>query len=213
MGGVLSYIILKLFKSLNIYILSIVLVMSIILDHFDVIIPVLRFTSGDMLATFFVSFGIYYKRTGYKVEDNAVIILPAAVLLVILGTLYWRGCVPIIDTWKIVPYAVTAIVATLAVYSVSKLIDRKNKLSGVLIYIGNHTLQILTWHFLLFRVVTLSIITIYDENLSHLSDFPVYASYAKSGWWMVYFVFSIVVTLFVNSVYDKAKCHLAKLSI
>lgn len=60
------------------------------------------------------------------------------------------------------------------------------RLSHVLDFIGNHTLTILTWHFLCFKVVTLLIILLYGLPMDQLEVLPIIEEQAAQGWWMVY---------------------------
>ena len=46
-------------------------------------------------------------------------------------------------------------------------------------FIGKNTLTILTWHFLAFKLVSLSIIGIYDLPIERLAEFPVIKEYSQ----------------------------------
>ena len=60
------------------------------------------------------------------------------------------------------------------------------RFAAVLDYLGDHTLSILTWHFLCFKVVTLLIIGIYRLPIEQLAAIPILEEQAAQGWWLVY---------------------------
>ena len=60
------------------------------------------------------------------------------------------------------------------------------RFAAVLDYLGDHTLSILTWHFLCFKVVTLLIIGIYRLPIEQLAVIPILKEQAAQGWWLVY---------------------------
>jgi fucose 4-O-acetylase-like acetyltransferase len=60
------------------------------------------------------------------------------------------------------------------------------RLSAALDYIGNHTLRILTWHFLCFKAVTLLIILFYGLPIEQLAALPILEEQAAQGWWLLY---------------------------
>lgn len=73
--------------------------------------------------------------------------------------------------YTIVPYYVVAIIGSMLVMGLSTCCFRKVK--PALVFVGNHTLEILTWHFISFKMVSLLIICIENRPLSHLAYFPV----------------------------------------
>ena len=61
---------------------------------------------------------------------------------------------PFYDTIKIVPYVITAVLGTWCIYSIPWDL-LKGKFAKLLEYTGNHTLFILVWHLLSFKIVML----------------------------------------------------------
>ncbi|MCD8291595.1 MAG: hypothetical protein LUC91_08880, partial [Prevotella sp.] len=59
-------------------------------------------------------------------------------------------------TWQIIPYCLCAVSGTLMVVYVSNIIVRYGrKTKYMMVWIGKHTLAILTWHFLSFKLISL----------------------------------------------------------
>lgn len=136
-GLILAYALLKLFRNNATIGILISLFISMLMNSFNFHVPIIQVYPSDFFSTAFILTGIQYKRGGFQIEQKPYHILPFAFLLVILGTIYWRGCVPVIDAWKILPYYVTAIAGTLAVFSIAKTIKNKgynwlvfNKIGG-----------------------------------------------------------------------------------
>ena len=140
--------------------------------------------------------GFYYKMKGWSLE-NRIYIIPVGFIICFIGTLYWR-CGMLSLTWlKVFPYSMSALLGTLMVFAISKLILKNGSIfKNSLIYIGNHTLEILTWHFLSFKLVSLMIIGLYNLSIVNLGEFPVIEDYAYQGWWIVYLIIGVIIPLF-----------------
>lgn len=97
------------------------------------------------------------------------------------------------DNHRLLPYLLTAVLGTWAVYSLPWC-QLKGRMAGMLRYIGEHTLTILTWHFLTFKLVSLLIISVYRLPIDRLAEYPVIVEYAAQGWWVAYFLVAMVTT-------------------
>ena len=98
----------------------------------------------------------------YKISIHKyVIIVPFGIVIITFGVHYYQATLLRFLWWQVVPYMLTATVGLLAVFYVSKIIEKcHNKGCALLVYIGNNTLTILTWHMLSFKIVSLLIILI-----------------------------------------------------
>ena len=85
------------------------------------------------------------------------------------------------------------------------LISRRIILSNAIVYIGNNTIQILTWHFLCFKIVSLIIILVYHLPIEHLAEFPTISDYSASGWRICYFLIGILIPVIGTLVITKLK--------
>lgn len=139
-GLILAYTLLKLFRNNATIGILISLFISMLMNSFNIHVPIIQVYPSDFFSTAFILTGVQYKRGGFQIEQKPYHILPIALLLVILGTIYWRGCIPVIETWKILPYYITAIAGTLAVFCIANIIKNKecnrlmfNKIGGVLL--------------------------------------------------------------------------------
>lgn len=90
-----------------------------------------------------------------------------------------------------------ALACILAVFSLIKLI--KWRFSNWLDYIGQHTMEILTFHFLCFKSVSLLIILLYGLEIDLLSSHPVIKD--SPAWaWVLYTISGIVLPLFFTNI-------------
>lgn len=197
-GLIITFMFLKYCRNNAIVGIIISLAISIIMNIFDFLIPVIRVGFSDFFSAAFILTGVFYKRKDLKFELKPYTVLPIACILVVLGTIYWRGCVPEIVAWKILPYYITAITGTLAIFSISKIIVYCCRKRTFVNKIGGGTFAILTWHFLCFKFVSWMIIVIYKLPLDTLAEFPVIHEYANNGWWVVYFLIGVMLPLGID---------------
>ena len=173
---------------------SLLLASTFMLLILDLHIPFFGVGPREFLGAFFMAAGCAYKHFDLKVENNYWIIL-VSIIILIIGTHYWQ-CGMLYLTWqKVIPYSISAIAGTLMVFSISNLILKSKVLSSILIYVGDHTLEILTWHFLSFKVISLLLIWLQHLPIEQLAEFPVIEEYAYGGWWMPYSLIGVCLPL------------------
>lgn len=117
-------------------------------------------------------------------------------ILVTIGVRYWQASFMKFSCLEIVPFLISAIAGILMVFKLSCFVNSKNsKMTRFLVYIGDNTLTVLTWHFISFKIV--SLIIVYAENLpiERLAEFPVINDYTSHGWFILYFVIGMAVPL------------------
>ena len=79
--------------------------------------------------------------------------------------------------------------------------SKEGRVRNVLVYVGNNTLTVLTWHFLCFKIVSLIIVRLYDLPIEQLACFPIIPEYVS--WWVVYFIVGAGVPLTVLNLQQK----------
>ena len=117
---------------------------------------------------------------------------------------------------KIFPlYILTAILSTWSFYSLFfKWKETSSMFSKFMIFVGNHTFEILTWHLLSFKIISLIIIHFYKLPIVQLASFPTIQIYSVKGWWIAYLVSGVVLplalTYFINQIklYAKSQIHI-----
>ena len=168
--------------------LVILLVASVFILRFGLRIPYFDVGARELLACSFFMAGYVYQKSRYKFE-LFVWIIPIALFLVSLGTIYWQasmGWFQSMTWWKAIPWFFTALIGIFAIYAISVRINKHKKISKAFAFVGEHTLVILTWHLLCFKLVSCVIVSIYNVQVRHMADFPVIDGYSSKGWWIVY---------------------------
>ena len=115
-------------------------------------------------------------------------------LLTFIGSFYWKINTGLMffENWLFIPYQITGLLFTWCLYSMFFGKIQRGGVYKVMSFIGKNTLTILTWQFLSFKVVSLTIIGIYNLSVEKLSEFPVIHEYAAKGWWLIYFVVALI---------------------
>lgn len=117
---------------------------------------------------------------------------------------------PFYVTKRIVPYIIMAVAGTWCIFSLPW--ERMNdKMRRFMRYVGNHTMAILTWHFLSFKIVSLLIIAIYGIDGERLAEFPIIHEYTNRGWFVLYTLIGISLPLAVDSILNRINKMLSKL--
>lgn len=105
------------------------------------------------------------------------------------------------------PYAVSSLMGVLVVFNISEHLVKfaQAKVVRFLIYVGGYTFNVLTWHFISMKVVSLLIIVLYGLSMKRLSEFAAIDEYARQGWWVVYFIVGVAIPVAGTWVYHKIR--------
>lgn len=201
----------------------ILLVLTFITSLFKLSVPYLKVGSLDLFAAFFIMVGHYMRSTRWRekpliqsIITNWLVILLFAIVVGI-GSVYWPTSMLQYKWYHVLPYAVTAILGTFVILAVGNRINKwtiednnllsksKSIVKNFLIYTGGYTLNVLTWHFLSFKIISLVIIFIYGLSWERLGDFPGISSYARSGFWVAYLFIGIGVPVAGTYIYHLVK--------
>lgn len=158
-------------------------------------IPYVEISSQAFTAALLIVIGNAMQKYKVKFFNTRQIVL--ALAMTFLGSYLWKMELGQ-DSYSnkcFLFYIITATLATWAFYSLfARLSDSHGFCNRILDFIGKHTLTVLTWHFLAFKLVSLAIVSIYGLPMARLAEFPVIIEYAKQGWWVAYFFIAMVVT-------------------
>ena len=211
-GSFIFYIALKVLKR-NAWGTLLLLAISVLLSLFDWELYYFHIGTRELYAAFFIYVGYLYKKHQLDFHQRPWIWC-LAVILVVSGTQLWFTTMHNYDYWKIFPHAFTAILAILTLLCFSQWLSRKaeNKSVKCIVFIGDHTMEVLTWHFLSMKLVSLMLIAIYDLPIKRLSEFPVIEEYARQGWWIAYLIVGVAIPVVWTYYYHLFKDRLTKCS-
>jgi fucose 4-O-acetylase-like acetyltransferase len=167
-------------------------------------IPVVNIYCGakEWLAVSCMMAGYLYKSYSIEklVDKYSAYVLLVCALLLILGSMYWQGEMLDMKWTHTIPYFVSAIAGSIIVMKVSDFsVNKSHRFSNFISTIGNKTIEILTWHFLCFKIVSLIIIVYYGLPIEHLAEFPTMRPYNVQGWWVLYFVIGVALPVIATS--------------
>lgn len=171
------------------------LAITLLTSAFDFSLPFFHISSREFLAAMIFTIGYSYKSRNQNVHQSWWCV-PVGLVLVTVGVCYWQASLMQFSWECIVPFLISAIAGTLMVFKLSCFVNSKNNwIKRFLVYIGDNTLTVLTWHFISFKIV--SLIIIYVENLpvERLAEFPVIVDYTSQGWFVLYFMVGMAIPL------------------
>ena len=183
-ASVIGFFAIKYIK--NIYASVLVgILATVVTSYCHLSVPFWHIGSLALLATTFFLTGFMYKKKMDNLCRWHLALLFA--IVVAIGSVLWPATMLRYSAQDIPFYVITAICGTLMILTVSQWLSRqKNRLKHVLVYIGNNTITVLTWHFLCFKLVSLIIIGIYGLPVEKLACFPVIPEH--KDWWPVYLI-------------------------
>ena len=179
------------------------MIFTVLLDFFQFQIPFIGVR--DFLASFFMLVGYVYRKTNFCIEQRAALVVPICAVIIGIGTKYCSCSMISLIWWKVLPYSIAAVAGALMVFSFCKWLYSKHISIIFLSFFGERTLQILTWHFLSFKIVSLIIIKLYSLPMERLAEFPVMIEYAQSGWWIAYLLVGITIPLLIGMFINAGK--------
>ena len=166
---------------------SILLLIAIVMSWFDVEVPSVHIASRTFFAGFFIVMGRAYKRMNVDADKWPITIM--AFIIVSMGSVWCGTSMLSYSAIQILPYSVCAILGTIMILNLShRLSLYQNWAKRFLMFVGDHTLEVLTWHFLSFKLVSLLIIWVYALPIEQLAGFPIIKGYSLMYWPLYSFV-------------------------
>ena len=161
--------------------------------------------------------------TGYYMKGILKRIVNAKYWFIIVGIVMSFGglylCDKLCSSWgwdsnvnnvsNPVMYLVSSYAGFITVYGIAVLLQKLKYTSSSLCVIGRHTLSVVLFHFLCFKIVSVIQCVIYHQPMYRVASFPVF--YSKNGWWLAYTIAGIGIPVVLGSVYKKAKNSLGSI--
>lgn len=205
-GSIIAWAILRLTKKAEYAIItSLVLLILVHISNFHVVF--LNLNTRAFAAAFLFISGYVFKAK--RIATFGPLGIVVCLALTILGTFYWQMAMDKLsyEKWILFPYLLTAILSTWSLYSIFSNHTLTNWAQRFLSFVGENTLNILTWHLLSFKLVSLAIIFAYSLPIEQLGEFPVIAEYSAKGWWIAYLFVGVGLPLALTNVTNI--CYLA----
>jgi len=185
---------------------GVLLIICLVIDCFSIDIPYLGFRT--FFPSFFIMTGYIYRKqieTGFTMKYRKYTLIFGTVVLVIASFFIHTEMLQT-HGLMIAVYAVLAFVGCIMLLIISDMVvEKKVREKGIVDYIGKHTLSIMTFHFLSFKVVTLAFIIYNQLPIGMLSTFPVVSRLSPNDMWIIYSCFGIACPLIMYRFYEKIK--------
>lgn len=152
-------------------------------------IPFFGIDDKMSLGALFFYLGYLCKGYQKKFDSKKVKVLFLLLAIMVVVAIAWTlpSSMPTMETKAVIPYVIAASLASTSIFMFCQwLVKYESYLGSILNYIGMHTIEILTWHFLLFKLVSLLIVNIYRLPINSIASFPTIQEYSCQGWWIAY---------------------------
>ena len=160
---------------------SVLLVIAIVTAWWNLSVPFFRVGSLTFFSGFFIVMGRAYKRL--NVDADRWWVTLTAFLVVAAGSVWCSASMLKYTAAQVLPYSVCAILGTVMTLSLSHRISlHQNAAKRLLMFIGDHTLEVLTWHFISFKLASLLVIWLHGLPIEQLACFPAIREYAAVYW-------------------------------
>jgi fucose 4-O-acetylase-like acetyltransferase len=116
----------------------------------------------------------------------------------VVGSFFWLCDMDssFYNTYRLLPYLFTALLTVWSIYSLLSQMSIAQWVDSTLQFIGQHTITILTFHFVAFKLISLIIIRLHHLPVQQLSQFPVIDENSGGGWWWIgYTLAGIIIPL------------------
>ena len=196
-ASLIAFLIMKVLKSYKMF-GGFVVGLTALFYYKTINVPFWEINSRVMLGSCFFIAGKLAKIYGLIdiISRNRIQFLSFALCLclVMVGANYNKASMFETNFQNFLPYILFAIAGTVMIHLVSNYIsERMECFSTFMNYIGTHTLVILTWHFSVFKVVSVIILLVYHLDVKMLAQHPTISQFSERGWWLVYFMAGVLV--------------------
>lgn len=197
----ISLFALKIIKRVN-FAIVVMLAVSIILTFLD-IHPFEILGRAFLDSAFFVT-GYQISKNINLIENRRYMVWPC-LLIVALGSTLSPASLAYFEWWQIAHFYVCAIAGSIMVLLFSKWICELSldRLKRSMVYIGNNTIPILTWHLLCFKLVSLFIIELRGYSFLRIAEFPTIAD--ASGFWILYVTVGLMIPIGLSLIINNKK--------
>lgn len=186
------------------YVVLLLFALALAFSYFDFRLLYFVFPR-TLLASLFIMVGYLYRKSNLHFEQSWLYIVVSAVVVFIVSLFFHTTFLTY--TWYEMPvYASLAITGSLMIFGVGQHLDRIEGYGrDFLVYVGKRTFNVLTWHMLSFKLVSVFIIAVYGLEWLRIGEFTTIHEYAQQGWNIAYFIVGVGVPIAGSYCYDKIK--------
>lgn len=142
--------------------------------------------------------GFLFKKSSFGQKNNIFIAI-GCLAGCFLTSFLFTSDMTIVQGPSLVLYFILSIIGCIGIINLSGCIS--GQLQVFLDYIGTRTLDILTFHFIAFKIISLAKISQYQLDITRLSDFPIIKDY-NTFYWIFYIVAGISIPILIQRMLD-----------
>lgn len=185
-----------------------ILLFGVSQKYLSVRIPV-QFSEKTCMGVAFYISGYLFRKA--NVRTCSSIVMECGMLLIpAFMALFVRWGADSCKGWQILPYYIVAICGTLGVIGISSRLSQTGTFSAAMSYIGKRTLDILTFHFLAFKLVTAVYVFVRHLPMQALSAWPVLTG-VDGRMWIAYSLVGLAFPLLVRELLDSTAVFCKKI--
>lgn len=169
---------------------GIALIICALYGAFFTVIPYTAIGHLSFFSAFFFLIGYTIKKYDIKIMGYQGLL---CAFIVFAGSVFWKADMQSCNKYILLLYCITAILGTLMTMQLSRTIAtiKKGYFRSFFIFVSDHTLEILTWHFLCFKIVSLLAIWVEGKPIEMLSQFPILSEQLYHIWWLLYLIVGV----------------------
>ena len=96
----------------------------------------------------------------------------------------------------LIPYTIIALFGISFIMGICLKLERHpTRVIGILEFVGDNTLTILTWHLPTFVLVNYCILLIQDSDMARLCEFPVLYGFTHTAWVVIYVFMALAISM------------------
>lgn len=197
-GSLIFYLVYRFLPIGHIARILLLLALTFCFSYFKISIPYVTIETSELFGAFFIAAGHAYKEANWHFEKKSWFIV-LSVIVAAIGSVYCFAQIRRTPPTLVLPYAAIALLGSLMLLGISHYIEKYfTHIQKALVYIGDHTIEVLTWHFLWFKVVSLFVILFLGLKYYRIADFPVIGEFAFHGGWIVYTIAGVGIPILWN---------------
>lgn len=187
-GNMLFYGIRWCLRGKAVWAMLVMLTVGLAFSYLNVTVPYLTITTKDVLAGFYIAFGHWYRQQEYGWHKRWWVLLGVAVLTYVASVCCYAS-MNRVSFPTTIPFIAVSCMGCIGLFSLAYFFDRyvSGWLKRLMVYTGDHTFGILTWHFTCFKLMSMAIIGCAGLEYARLAEATILIDYAVRGWYWAYF--------------------------
>lgn len=181
--------------------IAVSLMLAELMCALDVNMQTIHLNSRDFTALAYFFTGTLYSRIDRQTMVRyRYILVGAAILLLSLQATFMPVTISSLTTDTVIPFYITSTIAALALIQLCYLAPHV-PVTKAIAKIGTRTIDVLIFHFLMFKIVTAVVIVIEGMSVERLSDFtrPSFDGLWYASWiWIVYTVVAVALSFYLG---------------